>query len=184
MLLDNDTASVLYLPFSLTKYYLLIAKIEWYFVSDGHNNQPLAVERLCDHKCDWGRTCSLRIWGVNVFDNQPGTAAIKIEQDALLRHWCFIQLGWVCFCVDADGGLALEIFQTWVKPGGNQKGIRRWEVDQFLLQLKDKRIWFVETFVLICRQLGGTAHLVFIGNRHINQLERFAVISGQNESLD
>ncbi len=30
---------------------------------------------------------------------------------------------------------------------------------------------FDETFVLICRQLGGAAHLVFIGNRHINQLK-------------
>ncbi len=90
MLLDNDTTSVLYLPFSLTKYYLLIAKIEWYFVSDGHDNQPLAVKHLCDCKCGWGRMCSLRIRGVNVFDNQLGTAAIKIEQGALLRRWHFI----------------------------------------------------------------------------------------------
>ncbi len=30
-----------------------------------------------------------------------------------------------------------------------------------------------ETFVLICRQLGGTAHLIFIGNGRINQLKEF-----------
>jgi hypothetical protein len=61
MLLADDIVIVLSLPFSLAKYYLLIAKIEWYFVSDGGNNQPLAVEHLCNRKCGWERTCSLRI---------------------------------------------------------------------------------------------------------------------------
>ncbi len=39
-------------------------------------------------------------------------------------------------------------------------------------QLKDEWHYaFDETFVLIHRQLGGTAHLIFIGNGRINQLK-------------
>ena len=64
-------------------------KIECYFVSDGHNNQPLTVEHLCNRKCGSGRTCFLRIRGVDVSNNQPGTAVVKIEHGALLRRQRF-----------------------------------------------------------------------------------------------
>ena len=101
----------LFLPFSLTKHSAIFAEVKGFFginnnqlgslkggclspcslmirfvCGNENNNQPLTVERLCNRKCGWGRTCSLRIRGVDISDNQPGTAAIKIEHGALLRR--------------------------------------------------------------------------------------------------
>ncbi len=75
----------------------------------------------------------------------------------------------------------------WSLEVGNWNGIEQPCVCQILLQvalmllvesnkwLKDGYIWFVKIFVIIRHQVENTSHLVFIGNRHINQLERFVV---------
>ena len=74
----------LFLPFSLPKHSAIFAEVKGFFginnnqlgslkgsclspcsrmirfvCGDENNNQPLTVERLCNRKCGWGRTCSL-----------------------------------------------------------------------------------------------------------------------------
>ncbi len=97
----------------------------------------------------------------------------KVDHGSLLRCWRMDKHGWVCFCLDTDGRLTLEIFQTWVKLAGNWKGIWRWEVNQILLQLalvmlyesnnqpECEYIWFVETLGTRC-QMGRAAWLVYV----------------------
>ncbi len=74
----------LFLPFSLPKHSAIFAEVKGFFgiynnqlgslkgsclspcscmirfvCGNENNNQPLTVERLCNRKCGWGRTCSL-----------------------------------------------------------------------------------------------------------------------------
>ncbi len=102
----------LFLPFSLTKHSAIFAEVKGFFginnnqlgslkggclspwcslmirfvCGDENINQPLTVERLCNRKCGWEKMYSLRIRGVDLSDNQPGTTTIKIEHGALLRR--------------------------------------------------------------------------------------------------
>ena len=73
---DVDGAAVRY---SLTIYSAIFAEVKGYFGITAPDNQ-----------LGQRSSCSLRIWGGDVFDNQPWAAAIKIEQDASLRRWRFI----------------------------------------------------------------------------------------------